>query len=109
MTQPEPTQFPRDWLADRQRSAQIRAQHWAEAAEEEYRQALEHEGKARGLEGLPFTTDEQAKERLLAGRHDSRANGAIRLARMWAHVASVLVPQPEPLEPMSAEVAQFDV
>jgi hypothetical protein len=89
------------WLTDRQRAAQISAHHWAEVAEAEHRNATEHEDRARSLAGQPFTTDDQDSARRLASFHGGRSSEAVRLAEMWARVATVLVPPPAPMELVS--------
>lgn len=99
-----------DWCAEQQRSAQAHAFGWAERATAEYGQAIRHEDDARARQhhDSSWQRDRIAEDRRLAQFHGVRCTEAIKLAEMWARVARVLVPPPEPLELITAEVGTTD-
>lgn len=76
--------------AHRHAQAQQTAWHWAERATAEYSQAIEHEDKARRFAGKAYLAEPMADERRLAQFHGVRSTEALKLAEMWAHVATAL-------------------
>lgn len=96
MTDTDPTGT--EWLAGGLLRAQTLALSWADCAESEYGKAIEHEDKARRFAGKAYLADPMADERRLAQFHGVRSTEALKLAEMWARVATSLTPQPAPLE-----------
>lgn len=96
------------WLADSQRTAQTGAMIWAQRADEEYELAIRHEDRAASWTPNAAHSEVIAKERKEAQQHHVRSTEARLLAEMWARVATVLVPPPEPLELITAELRSTD-
>lgn len=82
---------------DRARQAALT---WAERATAEYQTATRHEDDARARQrsDSAWQRDRMAEERQLAQYHGVRSTEALKLAEMWAHVATALVPPPAPME-----------
>lgn len=89
---------------DRARQAALT---WAERATTEYGQAVRHEDDARARQqhDSVWQRDRMIEERRLAEFHGVRSTEALKLAEMWARVATVLVP---PLEPVWSDVESID-
>ena len=89
---------------DRARQAAL---SWAAKAEAEYLTAIRHEDDARERQQYDsgWQRDRMAESRSLAQFHGVRSTEALKLAEMWARVATVLVP---PLEPVWAELESTD-
>lgn len=80
------------WRAEQQRRAQAHAFGWAERASSEYDQAVRHEDDARERQQYDsgWQRDRMAESRALATFHGVRSTEALKLAEMWARVASAL-------------------
>jgi hypothetical protein len=85
---------------DRARQAAL---SWAARAEAEYLTAIKHEDDARARQhsDSAWQRDRMAEERRQAQFHGVRSTEALKLAEMWARVATVLVPPLEPMELVS--------
>ena len=75
------------WRAEQHRRAQAFALGWAERAETEYDNAVQHEDRALSLVRSSYQGDAVAIERRLAQFHGVRSTEALKLAEMWARVA----------------------
>lgn len=88
--------------------AQDSAMHWAEQAEAEYVEASRHADYVRDKADNDYLRDTVAHKRREAQFHGSRCTEAVKLAEMWARVASALIPPPEPLELITSELGTTD-
>lgn len=86
-------------LAARHEDAREKAYAWAERATTAYGQAIRHEDDARARQhhDNAWQRDRIAEDRRLAQFHGVRSIEAIRLAEMWARVATAVAPPPEPM------------
>lgn len=84
-------------LAARHEDAREKAYAWAERATTEYGQAIEHEDRGRELARQPFQSDAAEREQRNARQHGARSTEALKLAEMWARVATAVAPPPEPV------------
>ncbi|WP_086746207.1 hypothetical protein [Streptomyces scabiei] len=80
------------WRTEQHNRAQAHAFGWAERANAEYGQAVQHEDSARARQNADsaWQRDRMAEERRLAQFHGVRSTEAIKLAEMWARVACAL-------------------
>ncbi|MDX2551342.1 hypothetical protein [Streptomyces stelliscabiei] len=80
------------WRTEQHNRAQAHAFGWAERANAEYGQAVQHEDSARARQNQDgaWQRDRMAEERRLAQFHGVRSTEAIKLAEMWARVAQAL-------------------
>lgn len=90
-------------LAARHDRARQAALSWADRATAEYHRATEYEDSARARQHADnaWQRDRMAEERRQAQFHGVRSTEALKLAEMWARVATALVP---PLEPVWSEL-----
>lgn len=92
------------WLGESHRTAQTSAMIWAERAEEAYGLAQRFEDRAQSWSNKAAYADTIDQERKQAQEHALRSVEARQLAEMWARVAGILTPPPEPLELITAEL-----
>ncbi|MFD9107157.1 hypothetical protein [Streptomyces bottropensis] len=87
------------WRTEHHNQAQAYAFHWAERANAEYGQAVQHEDDARARQNQDssWQRDRMAEERRQAQFHGTRSVEAIKLAEMWARVAQGLAAGELPL------------
>jgi hypothetical protein len=78
------------WRTEHHTRAQAHAFHWAERANGEYQQAIEHDDKARRFADKAYLAEPMAEERRHAQFHGVRSTEALKLAEMWARVAQAL-------------------
>jgi len=83
------------WLTETRQSAQARAVSWAEQAQTHYQEAVRLEDSARAREdnaaAMPaYVRQIAAEEYRDAQRRSDRFTEAVRLAEMWARVATSL-------------------
>lgn len=85
-----------------------KAYAWAERATTEYGQAIRHDDDARARQHSDnaWQRDRMNEERRLAQFHGVRSTEALKLAEMWAKVATILI---RPLEPVWTELESADV
>ncbi|MGC9538515.1 hypothetical protein [Streptomyces sp. UG1] len=108
MTQQEAESPHAAWLPEAHRTAQTSAMVWAQRADEAYELAQRYEDRAQSWTPNAAHAEVIASERATSREHATRYADARQLAEMWARVAAVLVPAPEPLELITAEVATTD-
>lgn len=70
--------------------------HWATTATSRNAEAEHHRAKALGYTGKPALANVYAQHREQADTYAQREAEAIRLADMWAKVASIYEPRPDP-------------
>ena len=103
------TQSPhKAWLSEAHCTAQTAAMVWAQRADEAYEQAQRYEDRAASWTPSAAYAETIEGERKQARESGTRSIEAIKLAEMWARVAAVLVPPPEPLELITSELRTTD-
>ncbi|MFI6274295.1 hypothetical protein [Streptomyces sp. NPDC050988] len=108
MTEQDNEQAHAEWLAESLRTAQTGAMVWAQRADQEYEQAQHFEDRAQSWSDTAAYAETIAHEREQAQAHAARSTEARQLAEMWACVAAIVVPPPEPLELITAELGRTD-
>ncbi|MGW4028234.1 hypothetical protein ACWEFL_02760 [Streptomyces sp. NPDC004838] len=68
--------------------AQTRALEWAAQADNHQHLADQADDRARELSAKPFVTKELERHRESRALHTDQADRAVRLAEMWARVAT---------------------
>lgn len=97
-------------LAGRHEDARGKAYAWAERATAEYGQAIRHEDDARARQNhdSSWQRDRMAEDRRLAQFHGARSTEALKLAEMWARVATAVVPPLEPVWQECGDLAEVE-
>lgn len=108
MPQQDNEQAHADWLAESHRRAQASAFIWAERAEEAYELARRFEDRAQSWTPKPAHAEIIDSERAQSRQQATLYVDARQLAEMWARVTTALVPQPEPMELITAELRSTD-
>jgi hypothetical protein len=103
------TQSPHEaWLTEAYRTAQTAAMVWAQRADEAYEQAQHYQDRAASWTPNAAHAETIEHERKQARECGTRSTEARQLAEMWACVAAVVVPPPEPLELITSEIGVTD-